>query len=126
MLSPEKLFDALRAAGLRLRVEIDPEQDARMRQRIAENFLPRQSHQARMGNRSHLSGKLIEEVLSHLANKRGGITRLNAAVKQAYSNRALRAAATRKLKRCAGDLAVPENVSRISAPNSCGAEANAA
>jgi hypothetical protein len=125
-LSPEKLFDALRAAGLRLRVEIDPEQDARMRQRIAENFLPRQGTQARMGNRSHLSGKMIDEVLSHLASKKGGMTRLNAAVKQAYSNRAQRAAATRKLKRSAGELAVPENVSRISAPTPCGAEATAA
>src|SRR5258708_5883048 len=37
-LGPEKLFDALRGAGLRLKVEEDPEQLEKMRRRIAENF----------------------------------------------------------------------------------------
>ena len=113
-LGVDKLFDALRAAGLRLRIEEDPEQTAKMKARIEQNFLPRQGTQARPGNRSHLSGKLIDEVLSCLANKKGGLTVLNAAVRQAYSNRAQRAAATRKVKRDTGDLAAPENVSRMS------------
>jgi hypothetical protein len=39
----EKMFDAIRAAGLRLRLEEDPEQTARMQARIAENFNPRQA-----------------------------------------------------------------------------------
>jgi hypothetical protein len=124
-LGVDKLFDGLRAAGLRLRVEEDPEQTAKMKARIEQNFLPRQANQARPGNRSNISGKLIDEVLNHLASKKGGLTVLNAAVKQAYSSRAQRSAATRKLKRSAGEI-VPENVSRISAPNPCGAEATAA
>jgi hypothetical protein len=82
----EKMFDAIRAAGLRLRLEEDPEQTAKMQIRISENFNPRQAKQARMNNRSHLSNALIDEVLSHLANKRGGLARLRGAVKQARSN----------------------------------------
>jgi hypothetical protein len=39
---PEKLFDAIRAAGLRIRLEDDPEQTAKMARHIAENFNPRQ------------------------------------------------------------------------------------
>ncbi|SEE52359.1 hypothetical protein [Bradyrhizobium lablabi] len=46
-LGPEKLFDALRAAGLRLKLEPDPEQLEKMKQRIADNFNPRQANQAR-------------------------------------------------------------------------------
>jgi hypothetical protein len=87
-LAVDKLFDAIRAAGLRLRVEEDPEQTEKMKARIAENFLPRQATQARMGNRSHLSNKIIDEVLSHLANKKGGLCQLRAAVKEARSNMA--------------------------------------
>jgi hypothetical protein len=87
-LAVDKLFDALRAAGLRLRIEEDLEQTAKMKARIAESFLPRQSHQARMGNRSHLSGKVIDEVLNHLSSKKGGLTQLRAAVKEATSNMA--------------------------------------
>jgi hypothetical protein len=44
-----------------------------------------------MGNRSHLSNSMIDEVLSYLANnKKGGLARLNKAVKQARSNHARR------------------------------------
>jgi hypothetical protein len=91
-LGPEKMFDAIRAAGLRLRLEPDPEQLERMRKQIAENCQPRQSLQARMGNRSHPSNKMIDDVLSYLANKRGGLTVLNDAVKEARSNWARHAA----------------------------------
>jgi hypothetical protein len=90
-LGPEKLFDAIRAAGLKLRLEADPEQLERMSKQIAENCQPRQAKQARMGNRSHLSNSTIDEVLSYLANnKKGGIARLNKAVRQARSNHARR------------------------------------
>jgi hypothetical protein len=90
-LGPEKMFDALRAAGLKLRLEADPDQLERMRKQIAENCQPRQAKQARMGNRSHLSNSIIDEVLSYLANNRkGGLARLNKAVKQARSNHARR------------------------------------
>jgi hypothetical protein len=65
-LGPEKVFDALRAAGLRLRVEIDPDQEIKMRQRISENYLPRQATQARMNNHaSHISIALQSRVFSH-------------------------------------------------------------
>jgi hypothetical protein len=87
-LGVDKLFDALRAAGLRLRIEEDPEQTAKMKARIEQNFNPRQVTQARMGNRSHLSNKMIDEVLNYLANRKGGLTVLNAAVKEARSNMA--------------------------------------
>jgi hypothetical protein len=88
----EKMFDALRAAGLRIRIEEDPEQTAKMRARIAANFEPRQTNQARQGNDSNMSNEAISRVLGYLANKTGGLTVLNAAVKQARSNCARRAA----------------------------------
>jgi len=89
----EKFFDALRGAGLRIRLEEDPEQTAKMLARIADNFNPRQANQARPNNSSHLSNKAIDGVLHYLANgKPGGLGRLNAAVKQARSNWARHAA----------------------------------
>jgi hypothetical protein len=91
-LGPEKLFDAIRAAGLRLRLEADPEQLERMRKQIAENCQPRQANQARMGNHSRPSNKMIDDVLNYLANRRGGLTQLNDAVKEARSNWARHAA----------------------------------
>lgn len=71
-LGPEKLFDAIRAAGLRLRVEIDPEQQAKMIQRIADNFNPRQANQARNGHAaSTASTAVLSRVFKPLA-KMGG------------------------------------------------------
>src|SRR5258708_4703527 len=49
-LGPEKLFDALVAASLKLRVEPDPAQLARMRSQMAEKCQTRQKNQARMNN----------------------------------------------------------------------------
>jgi hypothetical protein len=86
----DKLFDALAGSGLRLRVEEDPEQTAKMKARIEANYIPRQSNQARPNNHSHMSNALIDEVLGYLANKWGGLARLNKAVKQARSNHARR------------------------------------
>jgi hypothetical protein len=63
-----------------------------MRKQIAENCQPRQANQARMGNHSRPSNKMIDDVLSHLANKKGGLTVLNDAVKEARSNWARHAA----------------------------------
>jgi hypothetical protein len=134
-LGPEKLFDAIRASGMRIRLEPDPEQLEKMRKQIAENCQPRQANQVRMGNRSHLSNKIIDEVLGYLANKKGGLARLNAAVRQARSNIVRRGNVTRRqMRECGtGDLAAyPGNVSRLNAPsldhpaNPCSAEANAA
>lgn len=65
-LGPEKMFDALRAAGLRIRLEIDPEQTAKMQARIAENYNPRQANQARMNNSaSPISTHLRDRVYGH-------------------------------------------------------------
>jgi len=142
-LGPEKLFDALRCAGLRLRVEIDPEQLAKMEAMIEKKLIePRQAHQARPNNRSHLSNKIIDEVLTYLANRKGGLTVLNGAVKQARSNLARRAAKAfweKKRERARDFSTYPENVSRIgsapalrppevrgAAPHPCSAEASAA
>jgi hypothetical protein len=84
-LGPEKMFDAIRAAGMRLRIEIDPEQLDRMKKRATDNFLPRKANQAKTNNQNHLrpSEQLIERVLRYLANNRGGLGRLNGAAKEA-------------------------------------------
>jgi hypothetical protein len=67
-LGPEKLFDALRAAGLRLRLEADPEQLEKMRQQIEENCQPRQSNQARPNNQaSPVSAALLSRCFKHLS-----------------------------------------------------------
>jgi hypothetical protein len=90
----EKLFDGLRAAGLRLRLEDDPAQHGKMVQRIAANYNPRQANQARPGNKNHArpSDELITRVLTHLSNNtRGGMKLLNDAAKKARSNWALHA-----------------------------------
>jgi hypothetical protein len=131
----EKLFDALCAAGLRLRIEEDPEQTQKMQARIAANFEPRQANQARQGNDSNMSNEAISRVLNYLVNKRGGLTRLNAAVKEARSNCARHAAIAlwKQRRECGtGDYAAyPGNVSRLNAPsldhpaNPCSAEAAA-
>lgn len=69
-LGPEKLFDALRAAGLRFRVEIDPEQHAKMLNRISENYNPRQANQARNRNAaSPVSTAVLSRVFKHLSRK---------------------------------------------------------
>jgi hypothetical protein len=56
-LGPEKLFDALRAAGLRLKLEPDPEQLQKLSKQIAEHCRPRQSNQARPGHDGRLRAK---------------------------------------------------------------------
>jgi hypothetical protein len=97
-LGPEKLFDALRAASLKIRVEPDEQQLAKMQKRMAENCQPRQANQARMSNRNHLrpSEQLIARVLTHLANNTdGGLALLNGAAKKARSNWAQHAAQIR-------------------------------
>lgn len=74
-LGPEKLFDALRCAGLRLRVEDDPEQIEKMLARIKLKLMqPRQANQARMNNHSSPVGILLtSRVFRHYA-KLGGKT----------------------------------------------------
>jgi len=62
-LGPEKMFDALRAAGLRLRVEVDPEQQAKMKERISANYNPRNANQARKG---HAASPACSAVLSRI------------------------------------------------------------
>lgn len=66
-LGPEKLFDALRAAGLRIRLEVDPEQEAKMRARIADHFNPRQAQQARPNNHaSAISKHVLSRAFGHV------------------------------------------------------------
>lgn len=75
-LGPEKMFDALRAAGLRLRIEVDPEQQAKMQQRISENYNPRQANQARPKHAASLpSTAVLSRVLKPLG-KLGGKARM--------------------------------------------------
>jgi hypothetical protein len=71
-LGPEKMFDAIRAAGLRLRVEIDPEQEAKMKARIADNYNPRQATQARPNHSSSPVGTaVLSRIFKPLARKGG-------------------------------------------------------
>jgi hypothetical protein len=135
----EKMFDALRAAGLRIRIEVDPEQTAKMKTRIAQNFNPRQAQQVRPHNDANMSNDAIDRVLNYLVNKRGGLIRLNAAVRRARSNCARRAAIAQwKQRRECGTAGTgvihivspasltPEDHHRSSAPNACSTSANAA
>ena len=64
----EKVFDAMCASGLRFRIEEDPEQAAKMIQRIAENYNPRQANQARMqNNASPVGTALMSRVFKHMS-----------------------------------------------------------
>lgn len=74
-LGPEKMFDALCAAGLRLRVEVDPEQEARMRVRIAENYLPRQANQARLCHSSTTPSSVVLTRVFKAMGRTGGKAR---------------------------------------------------
>ncbi|KJC37707.1 hypothetical protein [Bradyrhizobium sp. LTSP857] len=99
-LGPEKLFDAMRAAGLAIHLEPDPEQVERMKRRIAENYLPRQANQARPNNRANIDGKTVERVLDFLTQpKKGGILRLKRAVAEYRANAARLGAMTTNRKR---------------------------
>lgn len=74
-LGPEKLFDAMRAAGLRIRLEADPDQLAKMQMRIAEKYNPRQANQARPANHasaisSHVLSRAFGHVLREARKKR--------------------------------------------------------
>lgn len=82
----EKLFDALRAAGLRLKIEDDPEQEAKMLARIASNYNPRQANQARPGHASSLpSSAVLTRVLKPIG-RMGGKARWHRKSKKARSD----------------------------------------
>jgi excisionase family DNA binding protein len=69
-LGPEKLFDALRAASLKLKVEPDPEQLEKMRKQMAEKCQTRQANQARPQNQaSPVSSALLSRCFKHLSRK---------------------------------------------------------
>ncbi|SHH19972.1 hypothetical protein [Bradyrhizobium erythrophlei] len=92
------MFDAIRAAGLKLRLEADPEQLEKMQKQIAENCRPRQANQARMSNQANIDQRTVGRVLIYLTTKRGGLARLRAAVKEARSNWARHAARAQHAK----------------------------
>jgi hypothetical protein len=60
------MFDAIRASGLKLRLEADPEQLAKMQKQIAENCRPRQALQARPGNQANIDQRTVDRVLIYL------------------------------------------------------------
>jgi hypothetical protein len=97
-LGPEKLFDAIRAAGLKLRLEADSEQLEKMQKQIAENCTPRQALQARPNNQANIDQRTVDRVLIYLTTKKGGLARLRAAVKEAQSNWARHAVKARHAK----------------------------
>lgn len=66
----DKFFDALAGAGLRIRLEEDPEQTAKMRQRITENYVPRQANQSRPNNHaSAISSHVLSRAFGHILRK---------------------------------------------------------
>jgi hypothetical protein len=95
-----------------------------MQKQIAENCQARVNFNVRMNNKSNLSNKTIDAVLDYLANsKKGGLARLNKAVRQARSARARHAINARWMQkrelRRMGDFAAYReaclgNVSQIS------------
>jgi hypothetical protein len=105
-LGPEKLFDAIRAAGLKLRLEADPEQLEKMQKQIAENCRPRQAHQVRLHNQANIDQRTVDRVLTYLTTKKGGLARLRAAVKEARSNWARHAVKARDAKRHFGNISL--------------------
>lgn len=63
----EYMFAAIRAAGLRLKLEIDPDQQAKMKARIEQNYNPRQANQARNGNHaSAISTQVLSRAFGHV------------------------------------------------------------
>lgn len=74
-LGPEKMFDALRAAGLRLRIEVDPDQQAKMQERIANNYNPRQANQARPNHSASLPSAAVLSRILKPVGKLGGKAR---------------------------------------------------
>jgi len=75
-LGPEKMFDALRAAGLRIRLEIDPDQEAKMRNRIANNYNPRQASQSRKGHAASPAGPAVLSRIFKPLARMGGKARM--------------------------------------------------
>lgn len=65
-LGPEKLFDAMRAASIKIRAEPDADQLLKMQKQMTENCQPRQANQARMNNSaSPISRPLMTRVYGH-------------------------------------------------------------
>lgn len=95
-LGVEKLFDAIRAAGLRLRIEVDPEQLAMMKGRIEKKLMhPRQANQARPGHCSSPASKaVLSRVFKPLA-RLGGKARQRSMTKAERSAHAKHAINTR-------------------------------
>lgn len=72
----EYMFAALRAAGLRMRLEVDPEQQAKMIQRIATNYNPKQANQARNGHSASPAGPAVMSRIFKPLAKMGGKARM--------------------------------------------------
>lgn len=97
-LGPEKVFDALRAAGLRMRLEIDPEQETKMRTRIAENYNQRQANQARNGHAASPAGTAVLSRIFKPLARMGGKARMRKMTKLQRSAHAKHAANTRWIR----------------------------
>ncbi len=97
-LGPEKLFDALRAASLKLKVEPDPEQLEKMRKQMAEKCQRRQANQARPHNHASPMGThQLSRVFKHLS-RLGAKARLRKMTKEQRKRSAQHAATVRWIK----------------------------
>lgn len=91
-LGPEKLFDALCAASLKIDVKPDLEQLAKMQKQMAEKCQTRQANQARMNNSASPAGTyMMSRVFKHFA-KLGGKARMAKMSKEERSQHQRRAA----------------------------------
>ena len=97
-LGPEKMFDALRAAGLRLRIEVDPEQEAKMKARISQHYNPRQANQARPNNHASPVGTALTSRVFKYYAKIGGKASMSKKTKEEL-RRHQQAAANARWKR---------------------------
>lgn len=71
----EKIFDALRASGLRMKLEVDPEQRAKMMVRVAKKFNPMSANQARPRHSSSLPSSAVLTRVLRPIGKLGGKAR---------------------------------------------------
>lgn len=81
----EKIFDALRGAGLRIRVEVDPDQRAKMLARAAKKFNPMQGNQARLCHASTTPSSAVLTRVFKAMGRNGGKARWHRKSKEARS-----------------------------------------
>ena len=98
-LGPEKLFDALRAAALRIRIEPDLAQLAKLQKQIAEKCQVRQANQSRPGHASTTPSSAVLTRVFKAMGRNGGKARWAGKSKKERSEHMKMMVLKRELKR---------------------------